>query len=1019
MKDNSFNFSSRRVLFLAMVAGTLLVESPQSVYADVNNVQTVQQTGILKGQVVDVNGRPVIGASVIVKGNASKGTITDLDGNFSLANVTKGILIVSYVGYQSQEVSFDSSKTLKVILQEDSEMLDEVVVVGYGTSKKSDLTGSLTSVKSQDIEKMPVTNIATAMQGRVPGAIISSNNGNPGNGLKMRIRGANSINGNNDPLYIIDGVSGGINGLNVNDVESIEVLKDASATAIYGSRGANGVVLITTKRGTEGAPRIQLNANIGINNLPNTYEMMEAGDYATLVNSLKGSEIFTANQIAAYRQNGGIDWQDEIFQTGVTQDYQLSISGGNKNTSYYLSGNFVDQTGIVTNTSAQRYNFRSNVTTHFLDRFTLDMSLTASRSKGMNTTDNGSKGSPIWLAPIMSPTYSPYTEDGSWNLTRDNLAGPGAGYKNPLMILNERHSDYTDSGWGLNTKLTYDIFSDLKLDVVFSIGGSTNNKGVITNEYVSDSQTSASQTVTQYYGWQNSNILTYHKRFNKIHDLTVTAVNEQTWSDEKQVYAGGSGIDPITVGYDNLGIATDHSASSYRKEYTLQSFLGRVSYSLKDRYLLTASYRADGSSKFTKNNKWAYFPSAAVAWRISEEAFMKKQDVISNLKLRGSWGRTGNQGIDVYANISYYGNINHSFGQQSSFTGSANYGAYNPDLKWETTEQTNVGVDFGFFNGRLSLSADYYVKTTNDLLLYVALPYYNGDASILRNVGKVRNKGFEVTLSVTPVSTKNFSWDLNFNASSYKNKIISLGEEKEIMGTNPNNGMISESPFIIREGEALGSIYGYEWQGIYSEAEVAEAAKFGFKPGDNKYVDLDGDNAITSADRKIIGNSTPKFSWGLDNNFTYKNFSLNIMVQGVSGKKILNTMYAAASTVISDAPSITTKDGGNYWTASNQKAAFANPLSSTNKNQLVSTQFLQNGDYVKVKNIALSYLLKKKYTWFADLKFTVSAQNLLTFTKYKGYDPEVSTYGGDTEGALDMGAYPNPRTVTFGVQMNF
>ena len=988
------------------------------------------QNRSISGTVVDTGGEPLIGVSVLEKGTTN-GTLTDLNGKFTLTSLSNvSIISISYIGYVPQEFSVGSQTTFNITLQEDNKILDEVVVIGYGTAKKSDITGALSSVTSKDIEKQPVLNVATAMQGKVPGAVIQSNNGNPGQGLKIRIRGANSINGNNDPLYIIDGIAGNINTINPNDVASIEILKDASATAIYGSRGANGVVLITTKRGYEGATKIQFTSDIGINNLPKKYDIVDAGTYAELINTLKGSDYFSPDQITGYEKNGGTDWQDEIFQTGVTQNYQLSLTGGGKNTSYYLSGNYTDQTGIVINTKAKAWNFRSNISTSFLEKFKFDLNLTASRSSGMNTNDNGAMGSPVWLAPIMSPTFNPYGEDGGWNLQNDgydNLSGPGSGYRNPLMTLKERYNDYHNNGWGLNTKLNYQIIDGLSLDVLFSTGISNNKSGTIQNKIIvgKDQPTFVSQTLTQYDGWQNTNILTYNKNFGKIHNLTITGVNEQSYSDETQMYAAVAGMDPISLGYDNLGAGTGNkSVSSYRKEWTLQSWLGRVNYSLMDRYLLTVSYRADGSSKFTKNNKWAYFPSAALAWRVSEESFLKNIGVIDNLKLRASWGATGNQGIDVYANIASYYNYNFSFGQETSQTGNAYGGVSNPDLKWETTKQTNLGIDLGIFNGRVNLTADYYTKKTTDLLLGVAVPNYNGGGTMLKNVGSVRNRGFEITLYGNAIRTKDFSWDYNLNFSTYKSKVLELGADKEIFLGNPNDGLLTENFFVIKEGEQLSSFYGYVWEGIYTEAEAAEAAKYGFKPGDNKYKDISGpdgvpDGVIDSADKQIIGHGNPKASWGFDNTFTYKDFSLNIMLQALTGRDVFNVMYGAASTVRAQTPNITTKDGADFWTADNQKAKFANPLSSTGKSYLNSTQFLQNGDFLKVKNIALSYLLRKNITKIADFKFTISGQNLLTFTKYKGYDPESSSYGGDTQGGVDYGAYPNPRSVTFGVQVNF
>ena len=974
----------------------------------------------ITGTVTDTDGVPFPGVNVVIKG-ANIGVITGADGQFSI-NIPNedAVLVFSFVGYATQEVLVGDQRAINVTLNEDTRQLEEVVVIGYGTSKKSDLTGSLSTVSNKNIEKLPVTNIASALQGQVPGASISNLSGAPGSELKVRIRGANSILGSNDPLYVVDGVvlNVGLNELNVGDIENITILKDASATAIYGSRGANGVVLFTTKKGGNQTPQVQASVNLGINQLPKKYDLLDAASFAEITNVFRPG-YFSSAEIENFRKNGGVDWQDEVFQTGITQDYKLGVSGGSPTSSYYISGNVIDQTGIVTNSKMSKYLLRSNVSTSVGKRLKIDLSLTGGRTTGLNTGDNGAKGTPVWLAPIFSPTFPIYDADGKWNRT-DNLCGTN--YSNPLMQLKERHGDFLNTSLTANTKLSYQIINGLKLDVLLGIDNISRQNGNISNEWITNNNpTTASLSESKSYTWQNSNILTYNTNIQGKHDITVMAANEQTSTLYSYFNASGMGVYPISVGYNNLGLADTKNASSNRTKYALQSFFGRVAYSFMGKYLLTATYRADGTSKFQGKNKWGYFPSAALAWRVTEESFMQGQTVVNNLKIRGSWGITGNQGVNPYATIARVDNYSNSYGQPSMYPGTYYVGADNPDLKWETTEQTNIGFDVSFLQGRIALSADYYVKNTSDLLLAVSIPNYNGGGSINKNVGDVQNKGFEFTLFAVPVATKDFSWDFNFNISSYKNKVVNLGEEKMIWSsTIPITGMFQDSPFVLKIGESMGSFWGYRWEGIYKSSEAAQAAQFGFQPGDNKYLNFDAtDSEITSTDQHIIGCALPKFVWGFDNNFSYKNWSLNILLQAVQGRKILNTTYASASVLDSDATAITSVDGADYWTPQNENAKFGSLTTNTGKTFMASSQFLQDGSYVKVKNIGLSYDIKRSVTGFADIRLTVSAQNLLTFTKYKGYDPETSSSSNDIDGAVDVGAYPNPRTISFGLQLNF
>ena len=977
----------------------------------------LQQQKTVFGKVTDSTGAGLPGVSVVVKGTTT-GVITDMAGKYTLAKVPENATLqFSFVGMKTLEVVVGNKTTINVTLEEEAIGIEEVVAIGYGTVKKSDLTGSVASVSSNEIRKQPVTTLGQAIQGKATGVVVTSNSGTPGGSLKIRIRGANSMQGSNEPLYIVDGVALniGISDLNVNDIESIEVLKDASSTAVYGSRGANGVIMITTKKGKNEATKVQLTVNTGVSQLAKKYDLLDAGSFAELTNVYKPN-YFSPTQIADYKAKGGIDWQDEVFQTGILQDYQLSLSGGSSSTKYYLSGNYIDQTGIVLGSKASKYLIRSNISTELGKKIKFDLNLFATRQTSENTGDNGSKGAPLWNAPLFPPTFAIYTATGAWNRT-DNLSGPGL--MNPLMVLKERYSDYTSNSVAVNTKISYSITNDLKLDVVFGVDNNIGLTGSITNKAMNPTTTAASLSDSKSFTWQNSNILTYHKKIGEAHDFTVMAANEQS----KFVYSGfgasGAAINPISVGYNNLGIANTKNISSNRSQYSLQSYLGRFTYSFMDRYLLTATYRADGTSKFQGANKWGYFPAAALAWRVTQESFMKGQDVISNLKLRGSWGVTGNQGINAYATIARIGAMANSFGLPSMVPGSTVVGADNPDLKWETTKQSNIGVDVSLLKGKINLSADYYIKKTSDLLHYAAIPIYNGGGGVNKNIGEMENKGFEISISGTPISKNDFTWNSSFNISAYKNQLLSLGKDTFLLGGNYAAGLTFESPFAIKVGESLGSFWGYEWEGVYKTADATEAAKYGFKPGDNKYLDYNKDGKIDSKDKHIIGNALPKFVWGFDNSFTYKNFELNIMLQAVVGREILNTVYACANTILSDATAISHVDGLDYWSTSNENARFASPTTSTGKNFIESTQFLQDGSYVKVKNIGLAYNLSKAVTKFSDLKLTLSGQNILTFTKYKGYDPETSTSGNDIDGAIDVGSYPNARTITLSIQANF
>lgn len=974
----------------------------------------------ITGQVTSAeDGSQLIGVSVSVKGT-TVGTITDLSGGYSLsipASVSAEILTFSYVGMKGIEVPIQKRSIINVVMETDPLGLDEVVVVGYGTQKRSDLTGSISSVSSKDFEDQPVTTVSQALQGRVAGVAVTTNSGAPGGNVKIRIRGANSMLGDNNPLYIVDGVAYnlGLGDINVNDIESFEVLKDASATAIYGSRGANGVILISTKKGKYESSQIQANVNIGISSIASKYNLMDAGAFAEMANVYRPN-YFTADEISGFKQNGGVNWQDEAFQTGVSKDYQVSASGGSEKTKYYVSGNYLDQTGIIKRSSRNKYSARINLTSKLTERLSLDFNFFAVRLEALNTGDMGAKTNPVMSTLVYSPTFPIYTNAGIWNRS-DGLASPNA--PNPLMQLMERYDDFRSTTSTINTKLNYQILDGLTFAMVLGADNNSYTPGGYQNEWINAAQTTAYLSENKSFNWQNSNILSYKKLVNGNHGITVTGIVEQSQFNNSGFNARGSNVLPISVMYYNLGIASGQSIGSYKSKTSLRSYVGRFSYIFSDKYLLTATYRADGTSKFQGDNKWGYFPSVSAAWRVSEESFLKDNDAITNLKIRASWGVTGNQGVDPYATVSRIGTTYTTFGLGQSFAGSTISGVDNPNLKWETTAQTNFGVDMSFANNRVSLSADIYKKKTKDLLHMVSIPRYYGGGGVNRNIGEMENKGFEAILSAIPVDNKNFRWDLSFNVTANQNTLIDLGADSLFLGGNYSPGMTQESPFVIKVGESLGSFWGYEWMGIYSSSEAEEAAKYGFAPGDNKYFDFNDDGVIDSGDKHVIGNALPKFIWGLSSNMRFGQFGLDVFINGVHGNQVLNAAYAASSTILSDFTSITHVDGSDYWRTDNEDAMFADPTSSTGKNFIESTQFLQDGSFIKLRNISLSYNLDDTFG-FGSLKFSISAQNLLTFTDYLGFDPEASTSGvSDIDGAVDVGAYPTARTITFGIQATF
>lgn len=963
----------------------------------------------ITGKVIDAEtGAPLENVSIMVKGS-DRGTKTDKAGNFTITIANPGAtLIVSYVGYMETEVKTQGQQSLTISLKVNYQRSEDFVVIGYGAQKRSDLTGSIATLSSKSYKDQPVVNASSALQGRVAGVAVTNNSGAPGGSVKIRIRGANSINANNDPLYVVDGValsSIGLADLNVNDIESMEILKDASATAVYGSRGANGVVIITTKTGGSGAPKIEYNGFVSFNKPMKKYDLMDAVTYAKTANLTAGASVFPDPQSFAGK---GTDWQSLIFDNSTTQSHQLSVSGGKDNTKYYVSGFYIDQSGLLVNSNQKRFGIRSNLDIKLTNRLNFGINVYAARINSHNNTDMGSKGNPVTSALTWAPTEPIYDAPGQYN-----RFGISPIWSNPYMTIKERDGDNFSNVGVFNGKLKYAITDWLTLAVNAGLDMNITKTAYLNNDWVSPGNPSSGQASSDNYTFQNSNVLTFHKKFG-LHDLTATAGMEATSNRYSSFSASGAGLTSISNGYYNLGLNTSQSIGSDYSNWSLLSYMGRIAYNYNDKYLLTATIRRDGSSKFQGNNKWSNFPSFSLGWKLSNEKFIEELGIFSNLKLRAGWGITGNQAIGPYSTLGLLNSVIYSYGTGTQSQGYTLGNPATPNVKWETSKQTDIGLDMGFFNGRLNISADYYNKNTSDLLLSTRISNYDGGGNYLKNIGKVNNKGWEFVIEGSPYKSRNFTWSTAFNASFNQNKVINLGADSLLERPIIGGGLISAPIQVVKVGQPMGAFYLIPWQGVY------QADKGIYKAGDAQYKDVDGNGSIGFEDRVISGSAMPKFTWGFNNSLSYKNFELNIFIQGSQGNKIFNATYAATAVPTSDVKFINLAAAANYWTSSNPGSTWANP-GSKNKSWVESTQFLQDGSYVRLKNISLAYTLDKSLTKLVTAKIYVSAQNIATITKYKGFDPEATTTsaGSDVDGAIDLGAYPSPKTITVGLQLKF
>lgn len=968
----------------------------------------------VQGVVKDQTGETVIGASVMEKGTTN-GTITGIDGDFSLNMSPNGTLVVSFVGYKTQEVQVKGQKQLQVVLSEDAEMLDEVVVIGYGTMKKSDLTGAVSSIGNKDIKDSPVSNLGQAIQGKISGVQIVDA-GKPGDNVSIKIRGLGSIN-NCDPLVVIDGVPTdlGLSSLNMADVERLDVLKDASATAIYGSRGANGVVMITTKRGTEGKGKLAVSANYSFQNATNVPSLLNAAQYAELSNDMMVNSGRNPNPEWANPSElgAGTDWMDELLRTGVMQNYTVSYSGGNEKSHYYVSGGFLDQSGIVKSVNYRRFTFQSNSDAQVLKWLKFSNNITFSA----DTKKSGSYN--IGDALKALPIYPVKNEDGSWSGPDGNSEWYGS-TRNPIgpTELNKSQTDGYNFLANLTAELTFTKWLkfkstfgyDAKFWFIDNFTPKYNWKPTPTEEtsrYKSDNKSFT-------YLWDN--YFLFDHTFAEKHRVGLMAGMSAQWNTNDYLNAQKN-----VFMFDNVH-EMDNGEEMYaiggnETEWALLSYMARVNYSYEDRYLLTATIRRDGSSRFGKKHRWGTFPSVSVAWRASQEKWFPKNDYINDLKVRAGYGVTGSQAsVGNYSYLASYNTSVYPFGISSgNQTALVSSTLANPYIHWEEVAQTNIGFDASLFNSRVMFSFDAYLKETRDMLVKASIPITSGfedTTTTYTNAGKVRNQGIEMSLHTINL-TGELGWETNLTATYNKNKIKDLNSDVPYYINQINNSYVT----MLAKDYPINVFYGYVTDGIFqNQSEVnTHAVQPGAEPGDIRFRDLNNDGVINDSDRTVIGNPNPSWLFSMNNSLSYKGFELSVFLQGIAGNKIYNannidnTGMAAAYNQTTD---VLKRWQGEGTSNSMPRAVFGDP----NQNTRVSDRFVENGSYLRLKNITLSYTFPKQWLQKAAIenaRLSLSCENVATITGYSGFDPEVGING------IDQNRYPISRTFSLGLNFNF
>jgi TonB-linked SusC/RagA family outer membrane protein len=1063
----------RKVLLTSALSGTLLTGfAAAPAVRNPTGLRFAPQTAARRdipvtGRVTNATGEGLPGVTVLVKGTTN-GTATDINGNFSLSVPEGSTLVFSSVGFTRQEVPVGNTTAFNIQLKDDTQSLKEVVVVGYGTQSRQELTTSVASVSGAALARQPVAGFDQALQGQVPGVQVTAPSGAPGAGINVRIRGNASLTLNGSPLYVIDGVPvlpdyqqelttgnqrlNPLNTINPNDIESIDVLKDGAAAAIYGIRAANGVVVITTKKGKVGQAQVGLNMYYGRQTLRKKLDVLNASQFAQQYNeTIANYNAFQTNpsniQPVPFPNLNNLppyntDWQDEVYRPADIQNYQLNVSGGTEKTRYYVGGGYFKQTGININSGFDRFNFKVNLDQHVTDRFRVGLNLNTSRSHTNGSVRSelgaGSSGTVIG-ALTQIPTIPVYTSLGAYSVNTF-----ATNFDNPVGNLRESNNNaivYQAIG---NLYGELDVLKNLTLRSSVGLDFRTQTENTfVSRNYPSLAlpgvdpalRGSANTATNQQVIWLLENTLTYNPTLGDKHHLTLLAGQSMQASDRFTSGAATRGFATNAVPYLSAGAAANGIPGSYADQWSLLSFFSRAIYNYDERYLATVSFRADASSRFSEANRFGYFPAVALGWRVSKESFFPQGGIVSDLKLRASFGANGNQEFYTYQRFARYAVGYNYQGTGSAIVGGISQSNIGNEVKWETTYQYNGGIDLSLLSNRLTFTFDIYNKQTKDLLLSVPIPQSTGgqDLNILQNLGEIQNRGIEIGLVTTNVEAKDngFGWTTNFNVSGNRNKIVDLGTQTSDAGVQSPRVIITGNT-IQQVGTPLSVFYGYVTDGIIQTADELRALNAGSPtriyqntntaPGDIKFKDLNGDGVINDKDRTIIGNANPKAFAGVTNTFTFKGLDLSVFFQGSFGNDIYNqnrTVIEGQTDPINQSTAVL-----NHWTPTNTNTDIPRPVrSDPNGNNRLSTRFIEDGSYVRLKNVTLGYNLPTslaKHAALKSLRLYVTGQNLITWTHYSGYDPEVSADPFSSSGAgRDFGVYPQSRTYTVGLNASF
>lgn len=950
----------------------------------------------ITGTVVDDAGMPVVGATVTVKGDTSRGVAVELDGSYKLSVGSDDTIVAAYIGYESVEQRVTAEQhTYDFVLREESHRLRDVVIVGYGEVKKSDLTGSVSVIGARSFEGQPVKSVAEVLQGRTTGVEVTTTSGMPGASAKVRVRGTTSINKSSDPLYVIDGIisTSGLDGLNPQDIASMQVLKDASSTAVYGSRGANGVILVTTRSGEAGRSSIYFDAKVGVSDVRKSYNLMNAYEYGQALNDIRGAGTISDSDMELYRTGKkGIDWVDFMTRTAITQNYNLGASGGSDRVRYMVSGQVLDQEAVTIDAKYMRYGLRANVDADVKRWLTISTKINGAVIHQQGVAPN-------WFHVL---NYSPTMElrdetTGIYNKDPYNILS-----NNPYGVVKETESDSYSYNLNANMMLLFRLAKGLTLSVQ---GGYdfdySPSYSFVSSKVAAGATNSMSNVSALHRYWQNSNNLTYSNTFGR-HSLSATGVWELSGTTDTRMSISGTGLSNESVGYWDVTNAATRSESNSYSASSLMSGIVRLSYDFDKRYFITASLRADGSSKFQKEHRWGYFPSAAVAWDIAHEGFMQGQDVVEQLKLRASYGVAGNEAISAYSTLGMLSSTSYGWGTSTGYTGYWGNTFANPDLTWEKTTQWDVGLDLSL--GGVNISFDWFKKYTDDLLFQKQVPHYNGGGSYWVNQGALENQGYELSIN-TFVIDRAVKWETTANVSYIVNEVVDLAGNDFVLTANYSD--LGGPMQIMKPGYSLGSFYVYEWL-AFDEA------------GANIYRKADGGTttAPTSEDLVIRGNASPRWLAGWNNTITWRNLSINLFFNGAFDYDRLNISRFTTASMSGGSRFISLHDAyfrGWDYVEDKATAEYPSVKNTDNKSYANTTFWLEDASFVKLKNVTIAYTLPRSLTRFADIQLSVSAQDIFTITGYKGMDPEVySSYDG-----LDYGAYPVPRTITFGLKMTF